>query len=54
VFPVDQVSHNAMNSAKRACEQLDKRYLALRSSSLASLLAALAVMNSPVRPAVLD
>jgi hypothetical protein len=42
VFPVDCISHNAMNAAKRACQQVDKPYVALRTSSLAGLLAALA------------
>jgi hypothetical protein len=42
VFPVDCVSHNAMSSAKRACQQLDKPFVALRTSSLACLLSSLA------------
>jgi hypothetical protein len=42
VFPVDCISHNAMASAKRACQQLGKPYVALRTSSLAGLLSALA------------
>jgi hypothetical protein len=42
VFPVDCVSHNAMTSAKRARQQLSKPYVALRTSSLACLLSALA------------
>jgi len=42
VFPVDCVSHNAMTSAKRACQQLNKPYVALRTSSLACLLSLLA------------
>jgi hypothetical protein len=41
VFPVDCVSHNAMTSAKRACQQLNKPYVALRTSSLACLLSSL-------------
>lgn len=42
VFPVDCVSHNAMAAAKRACQQLNKPYVALRTSSLTCLLSALA------------
>ncbi|MBN8936259.1 MAG: DUF2325 domain-containing protein [Rhizobiales bacterium] len=41
VFPVDCVSHNAMTSAKRACQQLNKPYVALRTSSLTCLLSSL-------------
>ncbi len=48
VFPVDCVSHSAVASAKRLCQQLDKRYLPLRTSSLACLLAALATLERPV------
>jgi hypothetical protein len=42
VFPVDCISHNAMTSAKRTCQQLNKPYIALRTSSKASLLSSLA------------
>jgi hypothetical protein len=42
VFPVDCVSHDAMSSVKRHCRQSRKPYLALRTSSLAALLSALA------------
>ena len=42
VFPVDCISHNAMTSAKRACQQLNKPFVALRTSSLACLLSSLA------------
>ena len=45
LFPVDCVSHNAMAAVKRACQQLGKPYLALRTSSLACLLSALAGMR---------
>jgi hypothetical protein len=41
VFPVDCVSHEAVAALKRACRLSGKRYLALRTSSLACLLAAL-------------
>jgi hypothetical protein len=42
VFPVDCVSHEAVASLKRICRQLGKRYLPLRTSSLACLLSGLA------------
>lgn len=42
LFPVDCVSHNAMTTVKRACQQLNKPYVALRTSSLACLLSSLA------------
>lgn len=42
VFPVDCVSHDAVVSLKRLCRQLDKRYVPLRTSSLACLLSGLA------------
>jgi len=41
VFPVDCVSHDAVASLKRLCRQLGKRYVPLRTSSLACLLAEL-------------
>ncbi|MBX9847546.1 MAG: DUF2325 domain-containing protein [Xanthobacteraceae bacterium] len=47
VFPVDCVSHNAMAQAKRACQQLNKPFVPLRTSSLACLLSALSGMNRP-------
>jgi hypothetical protein len=50
VFPVDCVSHNAMTSAKRACQQLNKPFVALRTSSLASLLSSLASRYSLTAP----
>jgi Uncharacterized protein conserved in bacteria (DUF2325) len=42
VFPVDCISHDAAGSLKRTCRQLGKRYLPLRTSSLASLVSGLA------------
>jgi hypothetical protein len=42
VFPVDCISHEAAISAKRSCRLMGKRYVPLRTSSLACLLAALA------------
>jgi hypothetical protein len=42
MFPVDCVSHDAAAAVKRACQQLGKRYLPLRTSSLACLLSGLA------------
>ena len=42
MFPVDCVSHDAVASLKRLCRQFGKRYLPLRTSSLACLLAGLA------------
>ncbi len=46
VFPVDCVSHDAALTVKRLCRQSGKRFLPLRSSGLASFLAAL-VDRSP-------
>jgi hypothetical protein len=51
VFPVDCVSHDAAAAVKRACHQLGKRYLPLRTSSLACLLSGLASMQSAAAPA---
>ncbi len=48
VFPVDCISHNAMTSTKRACQQSGKPYVALRTSSLACLLSALSSRARPV------
>ena len=41
VFPVDCVSHHAAQQAKQLCRQAGKRFIALRSASVTSLLAAL-------------
>jgi hypothetical protein len=45
VFPVDCVSHDAAASVKRVCRQLGKRYIPLRTSSLACLLSGLSGMQ---------
>jgi len=42
VFPVDCISHEAAISVKRSSRLMGKRYVPLRTSSLACLLAALA------------
>jgi hypothetical protein len=41
VFPADCISHNAAQLAKQLCRQMGKRFLALRSASATSLIAAL-------------
>ncbi|MEX0693136.1 MAG: DUF2325 domain-containing protein, partial [Rhodospirillales bacterium] len=41
VFPCDCVSHDAVHNVKKLCRQLMKTYVPLRSSGLASLVAAL-------------
>ena len=41
VFPVDCISHHAARIAKQLCRQAGKRFIPLRSASVASLLAAL-------------
>ncbi len=45
VFPVDCVSHDAMGMLKRQCRQAAKPFVPLRTSSLASLLAGLAMLQ---------
>jgi len=50
VFPVDCISHAAAAGIKRTCRQLARRYLPLRTSSLACLLSALAALR-PATPA---
>jgi hypothetical protein len=45
VFPVDCVSHEAMGLLKRQCRQAAKPFVPLRTSSLASLLAGLAMLK---------
>jgi hypothetical protein len=44
VFPVDCVSHDAMGLVKRHCRQSAKPFVPLRTTSLASLLAGLALV----------
>jgi len=46
VFPVDCVSHEAVNLVKRACRQGDKRYRALRSAGVGSFITALETLRS--------
>jgi hypothetical protein len=41
LFPVDCISHEAVNMVKALCRQSGKRYFPLRSASITSLLAAL-------------
>jgi hypothetical protein len=45
LFPVDCVSHDAVAVVKRSCSQLGKRLMPLRTSSLASLMSALATIE---------
>jgi hypothetical protein len=51
VFPVDCVSHDAMGMVKRQCRQSAKPFMPLRTSSLASLLAGLALLAPQQGPA---
>jgi hypothetical protein len=44
-FPVDCVSHDAVTAIKRACRQLGKRYMPLRTSSLTCLLSGLSALQ---------
>jgi hypothetical protein len=50
VFPVDCVSHDAMGMLKRQCRQSAKPFVPLRTSSLASLLAGLAMLDLQPAP----
>ena len=52
VFPVDCVSHDAVAAVKRICRQLGKRYIPLRTSSLACLLSGLAAAPAAGAPAL--
>lgn len=52
LFPVDCISHNAMAQAKRVCQQLNKPFVPLRTSSLACLLSVLPALRR--RAAVLE
>jgi hypothetical protein len=45
VFPVDCISHDAMGLLKRQCRQAAKPFVPLRTSSLASLLAGLVLLE---------
>jgi hypothetical protein len=51
VFPVDCVSHDAMGLVKRQCRLSAKPFVPLRTSSVASLLAGLAMLELPQPPA---
>jgi hypothetical protein len=51
VFPVDCISHDAMGMLKRQCRQAAKPFVPLRTSSLASLLAGLAMLGLQQPPA---
>jgi hypothetical protein len=54
VFPVDCVSHDAAAAVKRLCRQLGKRYIPLRTSSLACLLSGLSGMKPAQGSAILS
>ena len=45
VFPIDRVSHDAMAMLKRQCRQSAKPFIPLRTSSLASLLSGLTMLD---------
>jgi multidrug efflux pump subunit AcrA (membrane-fusion protein) len=51
VFPVDCISHDAANAVKALCRQRGKRFIALRSASVTSLLAALQTAEVIALPA---
>ena len=42
VFPVDHISHAAMKITKKLCSDYGKHYIPMRSSGLASFIAAIA------------
>jgi hypothetical protein len=46
MFPVDCVSHDAAAGVKRVCRQMGKRYIPLRTSSLACLLSGLSALQT--------
>jgi Uncharacterized protein conserved in bacteria (DUF2325) len=48
LFPVDCVSHDAVATAKRLCDQANKPYLPLRAASLACLLSALSLLPNGI------
>ncbi len=45
VFPIDCISHDAMGMLKRQCRQSAKPFIPVRTSSLASLLSGLAMLD---------
>jgi hypothetical protein len=54
VFPVDCISHDAMGTLKRQCRQSEKPFVPLRTSSIASLLAGLALLQLTPPPEYLE
>lgn len=50
LFPVDCVSHDAVGATKKACRDLDRPWIALRTTGFASLLLALRDGLPPARP----
>lgn len=52
VFPVDCISHESAISVKRSCRLMGKRYMPLRTSGLACLLAALAAAQGTTQVAM--
>jgi hypothetical protein len=50
VFPVDCISHNAMDIVKRVCNQSGIDYHPLRSASVASFIVLLQRLQAPVAP----
>lgn len=50
LFPVDCIDHDSANGIKRQCLRLGIPFMALRTASLASVVAALAQADAPVRP----
>jgi hypothetical protein len=52
VFPVDCISHEAAIAVKRSCRLMGKRYMPLRTSSLACLLTALSAAQEATPGAI--
>jgi len=50
LFPVDCVSHDAMNAVKRICDQAARPYVPLRTSGLTCLLSALTTLAQRRQP----
>jgi hypothetical protein len=44
-FPIDCVSHDAVTTIKRLCQQLEKPYEPLRTASLAALMSTLTLID---------
>jgi hypothetical protein len=51
LFPVDCISHDAVATIKRSCQQLRKRYVPLRTASLTCLLSTLISLEIANEPA---